>query len=124
MSIAAPVCAKDHAGSQGGGVDRRRKGDRAERTVVRALQDRGLAGGRVPLSGAARGRFCGDVSVPLLGRDRFIEVKLRSNGFRRLYGWLGDHDFLVLKADRREPLVVLPLSLAVEIAAIAERVRR
>jgi hypothetical protein len=38
MSIAAPVYAKDHAGSQGGGIDRRRKGDRAERTVVRALQ--------------------------------------------------------------------------------------
>jgi hypothetical protein len=78
----------------------------------------------VPLSGAARGRFGGDVLVPLLGRDRRIEVKARSNGFRRLYDWLAEHDFLVLKADRREPLVVFPLSLAVEIAAIAERVRR
>jgi hypothetical protein len=78
----------------------------------------------VPLPGAGRGRFGGDVSVPLLGRDHRIEVKSRSSGFRRLYDWLSERDFLVLKADRREPLVVLSLSLAVEIAAIAERVRR
>ena len=100
------------------GVACRRKGNRVERAVVHALQDCGLAAERVPLSGAARGRFGGDVSVPLLGRDHRVEVKARSNGFRRLYGWLGEHDFLILKAD---PLVVLPLSLAAEIAAIAER---
>jgi hypothetical protein len=75
----------------------------------------------VPLSGAARGRFGGDVSVPLLGGDRRVEVKSRSNGFRRLYDWLGNHDFLIVKADRREPLLVMPLGLATEIAAIAER---
>ena len=103
------------------GVACRRKGYRLERTVIRALQGYGFAAERVPLSGAARGRFGGDVSVPLLGRDRRGEVKARSNGFRRLYQWLGDHDFLIVKADRREALVVLPLSLAAEIAAIAER---
>lgn len=103
------------------GARHRRKGDRVERTVVRALKDEGFAAQRVPLSGAARGRFGGDVLFPLLGRDRRVEVKARANGFRRLYDWLGDHDFLIVKADRREPLVVLPLSLATEIAAIAER---
>jgi hypothetical protein len=75
----------------------------------------------VPLSGAARGRFGGDVSVPLLGVDRRIEVKARRNGFAQLYAWLGDHDFLILKADRKEPLVVLRLSEAARIAALAER---
>jgi hypothetical protein len=103
------------------GARHRRKGNRVERAVVRALQTRGFAAERVPLSGAANGRFGGDVSIPLLGRDRRIEVKARCNGFRRLYDWLGDRDFLVLKADRREPLVVLPLSLSTEIFAVAER---
>jgi hypothetical protein len=82
-----------------------------------------LAAKRMSLSGAAHGRVGGEVSVPLLGRDRRIEVKLCLNGFRRLYDWLSEHDFLV-KADRREPLMILSLSLAVEIAAIAERVLR
>jgi hypothetical protein len=77
----------------------------------------------VPLSGAARGRFGGDVSVPLLGVDRRVEVKARGNGFRRLYDWLGDHDFLIVKADRLEPLVVLRLKFASEIAALAEQAK-
>jgi Holliday junction resolvase len=106
-----------------GGRASRQKGNRTERAIVRLLQDRGLAAERVPLSGAARGRFGGDVSVPLLGIDRRVEVKCRGNGFRELYAWLDGADFLVVKADRLEPLVVLPLKLAAEIAAIAERAK-
>jgi hypothetical protein len=104
------------------GARHRHKGDRVERGVVRALQDHCLDAQRVPLSGAG-GRFGGDVSVRLLGRDRRVEVKSRANGFRRLYDWLGDHDFLIVKADRRKPLVILPLDFATEIAAVAERAR-
>ena len=74
-----------------------------------------------PLSGAARGRFGGDVSVPLLGIDRRVEVKCRGDGFRQLYAWLDGADFLIVRADRSEPLVVLPLKLATEIAKIAEK---
>jgi Holliday junction resolvase len=98
----------------------RDKGNRTERAIVHVLQNAGFAAERVPLSGAARGRFGRDVSVPPLGIDRRVEVKCRGNGFRRLYDWLGDHDFLIVKADRLEPLVVLPLKFAAEIAAIAE----
>jgi hypothetical protein len=87
------------------------------------LQDAGFAAERVPLSGAARGRFGGDVSLPLLGIDRRVEVKARAHGFAQLYSWLGDHDFLIVRADRSEPLVVLRLKLATEIAAIAERAK-
>jgi hypothetical protein len=101
----------------------RDKGNRAERTLVRFLQDHAFAAERVPLSGSAGGRFVGDVSVPVLGIDRLVEVKCRGNGFRELYAWLHCRDLLVLKADRREPLVVLPLRLAVEIAGAAERGR-
>ena len=103
------------------GARHRQKGNRIERAIVHALQDAGFAAERVPLSGAVRGRFGGDVSVPLLGVDRRVEVKARANGFRRLYDWLGDHDFLIVKADRLEPLVVIPLRLATEIAIAAEK---
>src|SRR6516162_5310081 len=106
-----------------GGRASRDKGNRLERALVRALQDAGFAAERVPLSGAARGRFGGDLSVPLLGADHRVEVKARANGFRRLYDWLGDHDFLIVRADRSEPLIVIPLNLAVEIAKVAENSR-
>jgi hypothetical protein len=90
-----------------GGKASRDKGNRTERMVVHALQDAGFAGERIPLSGAAGGSFCGDVTFPLLGFDRKLEVKCRADGFRELYQWLEGNDALVLKADRKEPLVVL-----------------
>jgi Holliday junction resolvase len=106
-----------------GGRASREKGNRTERAIVRLLQDRGFAAEKVPLSGAVGGRFGGDVSVPLLGIDRRAEVKCRSDGFRELYGWLEGHDFLIVKADRKPLLVVVPLSLAVEIVAMTERAK-
>ena len=106
-----------------GGRKSRDKGNRAERALVRYLQEVGFAAERVPLSGASGGRFSGDLSIPLLGIDRIAEVKIRGDGFRELYRWLDGRDFLVVRGDRREPLVVLPLQLAAEIAIIAERRR-
>jgi hypothetical protein len=43
-------------------------------------------------------------------------VKCRGHGFRELYSWLDRRDVLIVKADRREPLVVVRLSLAAEVA--------
>jgi Holliday junction resolvase len=96
----------------------RNKGARTERGIVKVLQANGVAAVRVPLSGAAGGRFAGDIVVPLLGRDLRIEVKARVDGFRELYSWLTARDVLIVKADRQEPLVVLRLSLAAEIAKL------
>ena len=106
-----------------GGKSPRQKGDRVERAIVKALQAAGFGAERVPLSGSAGGSYKGDVTVPLLGVDRCTEVKARANGFRELYAWLVDRDLLVVKADRREPLVVLPLRLALEVAKAAEASR-
>jgi hypothetical protein len=106
-----------------GGRASRDKGNRTERAIVRLLQEHGLAAERVPLSGAARGRFGGDISVPALGRDLRGEAKCRGNGFNRLYDWLEGHDFLVIRADRRELLVVVPLKLAAEVVMAAERMK-
>jgi hypothetical protein len=107
-----------------GGKASRAKGARGERHFVHLLQAAGFAAERVPLSGAAGGRYVGDVSVPLLGIDRTVECKVRARGFRELYGWLEGRDLLVVRADRSEPLVVAPLRFAIEIATHAERASR
>jgi Holliday junction resolvase len=104
-----------------GGRSSRDKGNRLERALVRLLQDRGLAAERVPLSGSAGGSYLGDVTVPVIGRDLVVEAKSRATGFAQLYAWLEGRDILVVKADRRDALVILPLRLAAEIAAAAER---
>jgi hypothetical protein len=103
-----------------GGRASRQKGNRAKRALVRALQDKGIGAQRVPLSGSAGGSYRGDVTVPLLGRDYCVEVKVRGTGFSQLYDWLDGRDMLVVRADRHHPLVVVPLALAIEIATAAE----
>jgi hypothetical protein len=90
--------------------------DHREREIVRALQAKGFAAARVPLSGAVGGRFSGDVVLPLLGRDLCVEVKARADGFCELYSWLAHRDVLIVKADRQPPLVVVRLALASEVA--------
>src|SRR3954449_7838872 len=106
-----------------GGKASRQKGNRAERAIVKFLQERGFAAERVPLSGSAGGSYLGDLTVPILEVDRVVEVKCRADGFRELYRWLIDRDILIVRADRSEPLVVLPLKLAAEIASAADKNR-
>jgi Holliday junction resolvase len=104
-----------------GGRASRDKGSRFERAIVRLLQDAGLAAERVPLSGSAGGSYIGDLTAKVIGLDLIVEAKARAGGFAQIYAWLEDRDVLVVKADRREALVILPLRLAAEIAAGAER---
>jgi Holliday junction resolvase len=96
----------------------RRKGARTERSIVNALQAYGPVGVRVPLSGAVGGRFAGDIVLPLMGCDLCIKVKVRADGYRELFRWLNERRLLIVKADRQEPLVVVRLSLAAEIAKL------
>ena len=104
-----------------GGRGARQKGDRLERTVVRLLQDVGFGAERIPLSGAAGGSFSGDVTTPLLGRDRVLECKSRANGFLKLYAWLENSDAVILKSDRKDALCVVRLRFALEVASAAEK---
>jgi hypothetical protein len=97
----------------------RRRGAGEERAIKRALQDEGFAAEKV----SAMYKAGPDLSVPLLGADRAVEVKLRKNDFARLYAWLVDRDFLIVRADRKERLVVIPFKLAVEIAKRAEGIQ-
>lgn len=82
-----------------GGRASKRKGNRGEREFCNRY-----GAERVPLSGAAGGSYSGDVVMPYLGRG---EIKRRRDGFRQLYGWLGNNDFLALRADRKPWLVVM-----------------
>jgi Holliday junction resolvase len=101
----------------------RDKGGREERALVKILQAAGFSAEKIRLSGAMGGRYAGDISLPLLGRDLKVESKVRNNGFKNLYAWLQGSHLLIVRADRREPLVVLPLRLAIEIASVAETKR-
>jgi hypothetical protein len=65
-----------------------------------------------------------DISLPLLGIDRDVEVKSRASGFERIRAWLADRYALVVIVDREEPLVCLRLRDAFEIARVAERGRK
>jgi Holliday junction resolvase len=85
----------------------RDKGNRTERNVVAFLREHGIEAERVPLSGAAQGSFGGDIRLKETGQR--VEVKARANGFSTLYRWLEGNDFLFVKADRRETLVVMTL---------------
>lgn len=101
-------------------ASQRNKGARTERGIVTALRDAGIPAERVPLSGAARYQGNGaDLDWYARGKDAaplVCEVKARANGegFAVLERWLGDHDALILKRDRQEPLVVLPWRVALE----------
>jgi hypothetical protein len=103
-----------------GGKRSRDKGGRRERGVTAALQDAGFAAEKI--SGMYKAGA--DISMPLLGRDRNVEVKSRAAGFKQIRDWLVDRYALVTWVDREEPLVCLRLRDAVEIARVAERVTR
>lgn len=98
----------------------RDKGARGERLIVDRMCAAGFEAQRVPLSGAALGQFAGDISVSVCRENWRGEVKLRASGFAQVYGWLGLHQFLIVKADRKDPLIVMRLSDAARIGAIAQ----
>jgi hypothetical protein len=99
-----------------GGRSPKHKGTRVERELVQVLFEHGLVCARVPLSGAVGGTWLGDIHLELLNRTLRVEVKARAC-FATLHRWLSKADLLLLKADRLEPVAVLPLLLLAELAA-------
>ena len=91
------------------GLKSKRKGSGFEREVVNALRALGVAAERVPLSGAAGGSYCDDVTAPVLGEDKRFECKRRASGFKTLYGWLSPTYGLIVRDDHCPALVVLRL---------------
>lgn len=84
------------------------KGSRFELATVKLLSAIGLSAAKVPLSGGAGGAFSDDITLKWFdGAEARFEAKARANGFKQIYGWLGECSGLFLKADRKPPLVVL-----------------
>lgn len=93
------------------GASQRAKGNRVEREFVTAIKELGLRAERVPLSGASHFRGCGhDVDVYAAGDHAPLcgEIKARKKIPAWIADWLGDNDFLAIKEDRAEALIVLP----------------
>jgi hypothetical protein len=90
------------------GKKSRDKGLRNEQELVNAFREAGLSAWRVPLSGAAGGEYGGDLRVE--GKTFEAKTKANANGFKSLYGWLGNNFGLFVRTDRKEALVVLRLS--------------
>jgi hypothetical protein len=97
----------------------REKGLREERAIARFLQQNGFFAEKTSRTGYAGH----DLTVPLIGADRRVEVKCRAKGFRELHAWLDGADILIVRADRKEPIGILPLRLAAEVAAKADDYR-
>lgn len=95
-----------------GGKRNRERGAELELEVVHTWREQGVECQRVPLSGGAGGMFKGDV---MLG-GYTIECKRRKDGFGPLYDALAQQgsDFLVVRADRKQRLYVLPEELVLK----------
>ena len=93
-----------------GGKASRDKGANFEREVVNWHKDRNVEAERIPLSGAVKGNYSGDLKI---GPQQALlaECKRRSRAWQDLYDALDldNSDMLFIRKDRERTLVVLPL---------------
>ncbi|VUX47783.1 conserved hypothetical protein [Candidatus Defluviicoccus seviourii] len=88
------------------GMKSKSKGYRGEANLVKKLKEAGIPCSRIPLSGAVGGKFAGDIE---LDSGQKIEVKVRKAGFKFLYDNLESADYLAVKQDNQDYLVVMRL---------------
>jgi hypothetical protein len=86
-------------------MNAKRKGSRVEREIKKIFEERGL---KVVRSAGSLGSA--DLHVELIGN---VQVKARKE--MSIYKWLEGNDAVVIKADRQEPLIVLPLQRFLEV---------
>lgn len=89
----------------------RNKGSRIEREIVRKHDDAGL-----PCEKISRSGYTGP-DLECLGEFKG-EVKARKGGkgWATIEGWLEGSDFLFLRQDRRDPIVVMTWDMYVDFA--------
>jgi hypothetical protein len=89
----------------------RRKGARIELEVLHQLQDAGIVTDKL----SAMYKKTHDLQVVLFNHIMAMEIKSRANGFKTIYDWLEPVDLLALRADRKETLVVIPISTLIKL---------
>ena len=93
-----------------GGKAARDKGANYEREIVNWHRERGVDAERIPLSGAVKGNYKGDLKI---GPQQALlaECKRRARAYQDLYDALDQagNDMLFVRKDRERTLVVLPL---------------
>lgn len=93
-----------------GGKAAKLKGDIYEREIVNWHRERGVDAERIPLSGAVKGNYKGDLKI---GPQQALlaECKRRARAYQDLYDALDQDgsDMLFVRKDRERTLVVLPL---------------
>lgn len=89
------------------------KGKRGEREVVKLLKEAGFEARRTaPLQAGESSSGVPDVELD----KRFkIEVKRRKSGFKQIYDWLKDADFLFVRADRKDYIVAMSFQTFLEL---------
>jgi hypothetical protein len=93
-------------------INSRQKGYRIEHELVNILKERGIKAYRVPLSGGSV--IKGDI---VMNDKEVCQVKGRGKGFKFIYdsleyeeeGKKKNYDYLFIKADRKDYLVVMTL---------------
>ena len=93
-----------------GGKGAKVKGASFEREVVNWHLEKGVPAERIPLSGAVKGNYSGDLKI---GPEQALlaECKRRARAWQDLYDALDQDgsDMLFIRKDRERTLVVLPL---------------
>ena len=93
----------------------KQKGDREERAVVKTFLELGFECERTLESGArSNSQVTWDIN---LHAHRLLkgECKVRKDGFKQIYDWIKDRDFLTIRTDNKERLYVVPESVFLEI---------
>ena len=90
----------------------RDKGNAEERAIVNLHRELKFPAERTLERGSrSDGSKTWDVDLYINGKDGFPiigECKIRAKGFKNIYNWLGENDFLTIRADRKERLYVVP----------------
>ena len=90
------------------GKHSRNKGAAYEREIVNYLKDNGIKAERIPLSGAMKGNYSGDIKLgPVLG---YIgECKRTKKSLSRIYKALeqDNADFLFARDDQKETVAIV-----------------
>ena len=92
------------------GTKSRNKGASYEREIVNELKSHGIKAERVPLSGAMKGNYGGDLKIgPNLAL--IAECKRRKKAFSGIYKALeqDDADMLFCRDDNQKSFVVIPI---------------